>query len=348
MMSQAPVNPESTGRPTGSSYWSLLIRAKVIRAAAALGFALHRLTHSLPSPSSTVWVDSTLGTSKAKKAIRLDIYDPDTGSSSTNRNTGRPAVIVFHGGGFVLGSGTDDASYAASLTVHGIVVVAVSYRLAPEYPYPTPLEDCASAILHIHQNSDQYGIDPSRLYISGFSAGGNLALACLHLFNNPTRFQYDLPPSLPAFQGGILFYPLLDWTKSRESKRSTCERPELTLPTGLTNLFDESYLRPDTLDLTDPLLSPGAASDEYLKALPPIYLVLCEHDMLRHEGDEFASKLKGLGKEISERLVEGERHGWDKVPFAVKDSVGVEYQAAWEVLEAWIRRGESRADTSVP
>lgn len=344
-MSEPEINPETTGRPAGSSYWSLLIRAKAIRAAAALGFALHRLTHSLPSPSSTTWVDSTLGGSKAKKAIRLDVYNPVNTSKHVDRDGRRPAMIVFHGGGFVLGSGTDDASYAASLTAHGMVVIAVSYRLAPEYPYPTPLEDCASAILHIHKHSDQYRIDPSQLYISGFSAGGNLALSCLHLFNNPTKFQYNLPSSVPTFRGGILFYPLLDWTKTRAEKRNTCERPELTLPTGLTNLFDGSYLRPD-LDLTDPLLSPGAASDAHLQSLPPLHLVLCEHDMLRREGDELATRLKGLGKEVSARLVEGERHGWDKVPFAVKDSAAVEYQAAWEVLEDWLRRESEGTNTS--
>jgi acetyl esterase/lipase len=316
----------------GSSYWSLLLRAKVIRAAAGFAFALHRLIHRLPSPSSTKWIGSTLGQSKGKKVIRLDIYNP-----SNLTSTRRPAMVVFHGGGFVLGSGTDDACYAASFTAHGLTVIAVAYRLAPEYPFPTPLEDCASAILHIHQNAESYGIDSSQLYISGFSAGGNLALSCLHLFDNPKSFNYDIP-ILPQIRGAILFYPLLDWAKTRDEKRRECERPDLTLPPGLTNLFDDSYLRNvPGMDLSTPLLSPGAASDDLLRKLPPIHLVLCEHDMLRREGHRVATRLKELGKDIGERVVAGERHGWDKAPFGVKASVDVEYKAALEALKVWLR-----------
>jgi acetyl esterase/lipase len=245
-------------------------------------------------------------------------------------------LIVFHGGGFVLGSGTDDASYAASLTAHGLTVIAVSYRLAPENPFPTPLEDCASAILYIQHNAGLYGIDPDQLYISGFSAGGSLALACLHLLDKPGTFNYDIP-SPPRIRGALLFYPLLDWAKTRDEKRAECERPDLTLPPGLTSLFDDSYLRNvPGMDLSAPLLSPGAGSDDLLRRLPPIHLVLCEHDMLRREGHRLATRLKDLGKEIGERVVAGESHGWDKAPFGVKASVDVEYKAALEALKRWL------------
>lgn len=328
----------STGQVVGrkadpkSSYWSLLLRAKLLRAAAGFAFALHRLIYRLPNPSSTTWIDSALGQRKGKKVIRLDIYNPP------NTSTSRPAMIVLHGGGFVLGSGTDDAPYAASLTAHGLTVIAVSYRLAPEYPYPTPLEDCVSAILHIHQNASSYGIDPKQLYITGFSAGGNLALACLHLLDNPSAFNYDIP-NPPRIPGAILFYPLLDWAKTRDEKRAECERPDLTLPPGLTNLFDGSYLRlVPGMDLSNSLLSPGAGSDDLLRRLPPIHLVLCEHDMLRREGHRLATRLKELGKEVGERVVAGERHGWDKAPFGVKASVDVEYKTSLEALKVWLGR----------
>jgi acetyl esterase/lipase len=319
----------------GSTYWSLLFRAKLLRAAAGFAFALHRLIYRLPSPSSTKWIDSTLGLRKGKKAIRLDIYDPP----NTSTRTRRPCMITFHGGGFVLGSGTDDASYAASLTAHGLTVIAVSYRLAPEYPFPTPLEDCASAILHIHSNAESYGIDPDQLYVSGFSAGGNLALACLHLLDKPNSFNYDIPTP-PRIRGAILFYPLLDWEKTRDEKRKECERPDLTLPPGLTNLFDDSYHRNiPGMDLSTPLLSPGAGSDDLLKRLPPLHLVLCEHDMLRREGHRLATRLKQLGQEVGERVVAGEKHGWDKAPFGIKASVEVEYKAALEGSKVWLGSG---------
>jgi len=326
--------PGKTGRlaTPGSSYWSLLLRAKLLRAAAGFAFNLHRLIYRLPSPSSTQWIDSTLGQERGKRIIRLDMYHPPNAPTSARR----PAMVTFHGGGFVLGSGTDDASYAASLTAHGLTVIAVSYRMAPEHPFPTPLEDCASAIIYLEQNAESLGIDPEQLYISGFSAGGNLALACLHLLDNPKSFNYDIP-SPPRVRGAILFYPLLDWAKTRDEKRNECERPDLTLPPGLTNLFDDSYLRRGPgMDLSTPLLSPGAASDDLLRKLPPIHLVVCEHDMLRREGHRLATRLKDLEKDVGERVVAGERHGWDKSPFTIKASVEVEYKASLEALKAWL------------
>jgi acetyl esterase/lipase len=325
-----------------SSYWTLLVKAKGFRLATGLASSLHQITYSSPSPSSTIWIEPILGELTGTKAIRLDIYHPASMSSNVVL---RPAMIVFHGGGFVVGAGTDDADYAKSIiSTTGMTIIAVSYRLAPEYPYPTPVEDCASAILHISDYAQEYGIDKTRLFISGFSAGGNLAMASLHLLNNARQLGYTLPSPAPLIRGLILFYPLLDYTISRNAKRATCEKPELTLPPSLTNLFDDSYLRDvNEEDLSSPLLSPGIAPDELLGKLPPIHLVSCEHDMLRSEGQRLVQRLKDMGMEVEERVVMGERHGWDKVPFNVQPSVREEYEAACKALNGWLEKmGDNR------
>lgn len=105
----------------------------------------------------------------------------------------RPAVINFHGGGFVLGQGTDDGRWAmAVMQALGAVVFSVDYRLAPSYPFPTPVEDCADAVLQIWRRADEFWIDRDKIILSGFSAGGTLALASWVLLADHKRRGYDL------------------------------------------------------------------------------------------------------------------------------------------------------------
>jgi acetyl esterase/lipase len=95
---------------------------------------------------------------------------------------GRPGILHVHGGGFVLGSadmtGPTDAEYAVQL---GAVVVSVDYRLAPETPYPGPVEDCYAALAWLHAQAAALGVDPGRVVVSGESAGGGLAAALVLL-----------------------------------------------------------------------------------------------------------------------------------------------------------------------
>lgn len=282
----------------------------------------------------------------------------------------RPAVINFHGGGFVLGQGTDDGRWAmAVMQALGAVVFSVEYRLAPSYPFPTPVEDCADAILQIWRRADEFWIDRDRIILSGFSAGGTLALASWALLNDYKRQGYDIKPdpnlaadmaklsvqndqatdadggtakdpNIPHPVGLMLFYPLLDWTQSRPRKRLTCSKPELTLPRNLTDIFDASYLYPhDSIKshLDHPLLSPGLMPDDLIDKLPPVQLTLCEYDMLLAEGKRFVTRLETRKKEVGWRMVEGAKHAWDKpLPFSPPSNLGVEYGEAVKVLARWL------------
>nr|XP_031863840.1 uncharacterized protein CI109_000483 [Kwoniella shandongensis]KAA5530912.1 hypothetical protein CI109_000483 [Kwoniella shandongensis] len=339
-MSQHLYTPPSNA----SSRWVLGLRAKALRAATGIAFGINYLASPDAVPAtSTEWIDAILGESKAKKAIRLDIYQPSNKEVEGSTRTDRPGMIVFHGGGFVLGSGTDDALWAATANDQlGAVVIAVSYRLAPECPFPVPVEDCASAILHVSANAARYGIDPSQLVISGFSAGGNLAFSSNHLLHHASKWYYTLPTPLPRIRGIVAFYPLLDYSLPREAKRATCVKPEFTLPDSLTNLFDTSYLTP-SLDLLDPRVSPSIASDELIDSLPPVHLVLCEYDMLHAEGLDFKKRLETRGNDVTCREVKGEKHGWDKPPpFAPKSSVVVEYTEALSVVKRWLSESQDQ------
>ncbi|KAK5998225.1 Putative alpha/beta hydrolase-like protein [Cladobotryum mycophilum] len=344
--------PESIKKPTvpeppdyenpleASSRWSLAARAQAIRYAASLGFSIaNRTEPAPPTPSTEFWVDSTLAEScKGRHKIKVDVWTPPKLSIGP-----RAAVISLHGGGWILGQGTDCARWAG--TVMGsldAVVFTVNYRLAPTHPFPVPIEDCVDAILQIAKRAGQFGIDPNKIILSGFSAGASSALSSWIILEDPTRFGYTLPFPAPRIRGLALFYPLLDWTISRPDKRQSCCRPDMTLSKGMTDLIDASYIYPPIArrERTDIRLSPGLMPDDLIQKLPSIHLCLCEYDMLLEEGKRFAQKLDSHNKNYSLRVVKGERHAWDcPPPMAPKDSVAVEYGEATQAMATWLGQG---------
>lgn len=97
-------------------------------------------------------------------------------SSSARRWGGYPVVLNFHGGGFTLGSPMDDARWCSTVVDEcNAVVIAVDYRLAPEMPFPTAVEDGVDAVIWVHQHAEELGIDPNKIALSGFSSGANMA-----------------------------------------------------------------------------------------------------------------------------------------------------------------------------
>lgn len=333
-----PEPPDYVNPLESSSRWYLTARAQAIRSAASLGFSIaNRTEPTAPSPSKEIWLDSTLSEYKGKEKIKVEVWVPPRLSIGA-----RTAVINFHGGGWILGSGTDDARWAgAVMTNLDAVVFTVNYRLAPSYPFPTPMEDCVDAILQIKKRAAQFGIDPERIILSGFSAGATNTLASWLIMQDPGRWNYTLPIEPPKIAGLAVFYPVLDWTITRPNKRLTCSRPDLTLPKGLTDLIDACFIYPPIprTERTDPRMSPGLMPDSLLRKIPPVHLVLCEYDMLLAEGRKFADRLSDAGRPFTLRVVEGEKHGWDNPPpMAPKESVGIEYTEAVESMASWLGR----------
>lgn len=336
-----PTTPEPPGYENpleSSSRWYLVARAQAIRSAASLGFSIaNRTDPPAPSPTREVYFDSTISEWKGRDKIKVEVWVPPRLSVGP-----RAAVINLHGGGWILGQGTDDARWAgAVMTNIDAVVFTVNYRLAPSYPFPTPMEDCVDVIIQIKKRAAEFGIDPHRIILSGFSAGATNCLASWIIMQDPDRWGYKFPAEPPTIAGLCIFYPVLDWTITRPEKRQTCTRPDLTLPKGLTDLIDASFIYPPIPreDRTDPRLSPGLMPDELLRNLPPVHLVLCEYDMLLAEGMRFANRLGAAEKSFSVRVVEGEKHGWDNPPpMTPKESVNVEYQQAAESIASWLGR----------
>ena len=250
-------------------------------------------------------------------------------------------MIIFHGGGFIVGNGADDARWAGALVNDlDAVVIAVNCRCAPAYSFPTPVEDGADAICYIAREARSLGIDPEKLFISGFSAGGNLAFSSYLLTQSPITWSYPAFPA-PKFVGIVGFYPVLDFTVSRKTKKANSVKPESCLPEFLTSIFDQSYLHPMPEDLRDARLSPAQAPEEHLKSLPPVHLCCCEHDMLMAEGNHFRDRLEGMGKHVKWRLVQGEAHAWDKgFAKSEKPTVQIEYDQAMGSILSWLGEPE--------
>ena len=244
-----------------------------------------------------------------------------------------------------MGTVTDHARWAA-IVVNEVdaVVVSVCYRLAPEHPFPTAVEDGVEAVLFIAAHADVFGIDISKMALSGFSAGGNLAFTVpLRLQEHILSMQADhgrleIPSALlplPQLVSVVTWYPSLDNRLTRAQRKASCPRPDKTLPPILTNLFDDSYF-PDPSCKASVYASPAAASVEMLRhALPDtVAIFLCEWDMFLQEGKEFAERLEGLGKQVSCAVIKGRRHGFDKTPnpFKLDPTIDLHYRQCCSTL----------------
>jgi acetyl esterase/lipase len=198
-----------------------------------------------PSPSFTKTIPSTI--SKTKGEFTLQFYTPTDYNTAAGTRRKFPAVVNFHGGGFTIGNATDDARFARFvLEKCNAVFVSVDYRLAPENPFPVAVEDSADALLYLIRSGSALHIDPLKLAISGFSAGGNLAIASTLCLADHLKTLKESGKDTPdhRIRAVATWYPVTDYTQSRAVKRATSVRPDQVLPETLTNLFDASYLHP--------------------------------------------------------------------------------------------------------
>ena len=127
---------------------------------------------SLPLPSGVKTTDHLIKSNGAE--IRVREYSPESIGNIY------PAVVYFHGGGWVIGSIESHEAFTGFLAKElKAKIFSVDYRLAPEHPFPIPLADCEAAFNWVKDNALDLGINPNRVSVGGDSAGGNLAAACV-------------------------------------------------------------------------------------------------------------------------------------------------------------------------
>jgi len=210
----------------------------------------------------------------------------------------RPAVVFFHGGGWVIGNlDTHDGTARKLANAAGAVVVSVDYRLAPEHPYPAAAEDCYAATRWVAEHgAAELGVAPGRLAVAGDSAGGNLAAVV-------SLMARDRGGPALAFQ--LLVYPVTDPDFERASYRENAEGYLLTR--DVMEWFWDQYV-PEAERRHDPYAAPLRAPD--LSGLPPALVVTAEYDPLRDEGEAYARRLEEAGVRVRCRRYPGMIHGF--------------------------------------
>ena len=216
---------------------------------------------------------------------------------------GQPVIVYLHGGGFVFG-GLNGCDYItrglASRT--GFPVVSVEYRLAPDCPFPGPLEDCHDALRWVVDARPE-GIDPSRIALAGDSAGGNLT-AALTLLNRDTEG--------PEIRHQTLVYPFTDGTLS-STDWDTRAMGGVDRKAGEQMMAWYAPNHP----ADEPLVSVLHADH---RGVPPALVVTAEHDVLRTDGIRYANALRDAGVPVEHREYDGLPHGFLSLPRLTKDA----------------------------
>ena len=121
----------------------------------------------------------------------LDVYRP---KAEMSRNL--PVIVSVHGGGWVYGDKERYQYYCMSLAQRGFAVVNFTYRLAPEYKFPAPLEDTNAVMEWIYENAPEYGLDVEHIYMLGDSAGANILALYTAICTNPSyaaNYKFHVP-----------------------------------------------------------------------------------------------------------------------------------------------------------
>ena len=221
--------------------------------------------------------------------VSVHVFRPATARPAT------PALLWIHGGGMVLGDAGQDRAFCRRVADElGIVVVSVEYRLAPEHPFPTPLEDCYTALQWLAGQPD---IDPARIAIGGQSAGGGLAAALTLLVQERGEIR-------PVLQ--LMSYPMLD---DRTTTRTDIDPRRLRIWSPASNRFGWSAYLGAPGGEVSPLAAPSRYED--LSGLPPAWIGVGTNDLFRDEDVAYARRLQEAGVDCALHVVPGAYHNFD-------------------------------------
>lgn len=210
------------------------------------------------------------------------------------------AVLYLHGGGMICGSvDLYESIVAAYVAASGVPMLAVEYRLAPEYPHPTPVEDCYAGLRWLVAQAGVLGIDAARVGVMGDSAGGGIAAALAMLAR-----ARGLPLSKQ-----ILIYPMLD---DRNVVPDTALVPFATWTydnniTGWSALLGECF-GTDSVPIS---AAPSRAQD--LAGLAPVYIEVGDLDIFRDESIVYALRIAAAGISTELHVHPGVPHAFDRI-----------------------------------
>jgi len=228
--------------------------------------------------------------------VTLRVYTPK------NMSGKMPGLLWIHGGGYILGNyEIDDNSVKRMCVNTGCVIASTNYRLAPENPFPAPIEDCYASLKWMVENAENINIDKSRMAIGGGSAGGGLAAGLAIMTRD--KGEIDL-----VFQ--LLVYPMIDDRNITPSSHSindprTWDREK--------NIFAWKAYLGDSSDGNEVSPYAAAARTKDLSGLPPAYIAVGELDLFLDEDIEYAQRLMQAGVSTELHVYPGATHGFDSM-----------------------------------
>jgi acetyl esterase/lipase len=250
-----------------------------------------RAASDKPSAPPSPGIERRDYTVEGEPAVAIRVHRPTDAEGSL------PCVYSIHGGGYVLGSyAADDARLDGWSSSYRCVGVSVEYRLAPEAPYPAPLDDCYLGLKWVYDHHDELGVDPEHIGVAGTSAGAGLAAALALLARDrgevPLRFQ-------------LLDAPMIDDRQVTPSSRLD----DLVIFDRDSSAFGwRSYLGDLYGKAEVPAYAaPARATD--LAGLPAAYICVGNVDGFRDEAIDYATRLNQAGVPTELHVYAGAPHG---------------------------------------
>jgi acetyl esterase/lipase len=260
--------------------------------AAELRAMLGSLLPETPLPEGVTTEDRMAPGPDGAPEVMVRLYRP------ASLPTGAPALYWIHGGGMVLGNVAMNDAYCAEIAAElNVMVASVEYRLAPEHPFPAPIEDCYAGLRWFASAADELGVDRSRIAIGGGSAGGGLAAGLALVARD--RAEVDV-----CFQ--MLVYPMLD---DRNVTRSSHAILDPRVWNRAANLAGwNAYLEGNAGgDDVSPYAAPARATD--LAGLPPAYINIGTLDLFVDESVAYTRALLEADVPVELHVYPGAFHG---------------------------------------
>lgn len=256
--------------------WSLRWRLLALQPISLLTYSINSFPYLFSRPFKVDWIPIT-----PDRSLRVLMFKSTSPTGDESRP--RPLHLDVHGGGFIGGLPESDAAFCARLAREtGAVVISTTYRYAPKHTFPAAIDDVDAVVVYLRRHArERYNANPSLMTVSGFSAGGNLALATAL--------------SVPAgdVKAAVTFYGVVDLRLSPAEKPKPAGVPAKDPLVFLQPLFD-SYPAPSRAEnMNNPRLSPIVAD---IESLPEnILMVVPGVDILVHEQIKFIQRLKEEG-----------------------------------------------------
>jgi acetyl esterase len=221
--------------------------------------------------------------------LPIRIYRPTTSNSA-------PAIVYFHGGGWVLNFlDIYDASLARLANQSGATIISVSYQKAPEHPFPIPFDDCYESLLWVIAHAEDLRINSARIGVAGDSAGANLASAvAIKARDNKVSLAFQL-----------LIYPCND--RNFETDSYLNNATGYGLSTQAMRWFWDQYLQ-DAQHHSNPYAVPMRADS--FSGVAPAIIITAQYDPLISDGEKYAELLERDGVTVIYKEYAGMIHGF--------------------------------------